>query len=253
MKCAFCNNEAESGEHLWDNWLNEALPKKTRFNASKRLSINSKPIQFVSVGLNEKVPVVCPNRCNGGWMCDLTAEVRERFSETIVEGKPFSLSLRDSTLLAAFTFMKAAVMDYGYGDEVFFTRLDRKRLRVSLAIPPLARMWIAAYQGSARYSFVSNHYRVDADAPGPLHGMQFFCYTYILGNLALQFHAPRWKDIRDRSKPLVALAPNDFWRPATIKLWPYPGKVHWPPEKYLGDSTIEQFINRFKSPVKVLI
>jgi hypothetical protein len=48
MKCAFCNGEAvdHGGEHLWDNWLNKELPKKTRFNAKKRLSMDSAPIEF---------------------------------------------------------------------------------------------------------------------------------------------------------------------------------------------------------------
>jgi hypothetical protein len=111
-------------------------------------------------------------------------------------------------------------------------------------------MWIAAFQGSRRYSFVSNFYIVAPTDP-PLHGMEFFCYTHVLGNLVLQFFAPRWKNIRDRDKPLVALSPNDFWLPATIKCWPYPGEVSWPPEKYLGDSVIEDFINRFNAPINV--
>src|SRR3569833_3119496 len=91
MKCAFCNDEAESGEHIWDNWINELLPKKTRFNASRRVG-NSDPKEFVSVGLKEKVPVVCPTRCNNGWMSSLTAKVKERFSGAILNGEPFLLS-----------------------------------------------------------------------------------------------------------------------------------------------------------------
>jgi hypothetical protein len=128
-KCAFCDSDAESGEHLWDNWLNEVLPKKTRFDASKRLSLNAKPIKFVTVGLNEKVPVVCPNRCNSGWMSGLTAKVKVRFCGSIMNADPFSLTPKDAALLAAFTFMKAAVMDYCYGDGPFFIRQAREQLR----------------------------------------------------------------------------------------------------------------------------
>ena len=249
MKCAFCNNDAKSGEHLWDDWINEELPKKTRFNARKRLSLDSAPIEFVSVGLKEKVKVVC-QKCNNGWMSALTARMKKRFLKTVLNGAPFSLGRGDAALLSAFTFMKAAVKDYCYGAPPFFMKDARKRLRISLTIPPLARMWIAAFQGSSRYSFQSSFNVVDTSA-APLSGMEFFSYTYIAGNLALQLLAPRWKDVRDWNKPLVTLTPNPYWQPATIQLWPYAGEAHWPPPKYLGDSVISDFINRFSAPIKV--
>jgi len=83
--------------------------------------------------------------------------------------------------------------------------------------------------------------------------MEFFCYTYIFGNLALQFLAPRWKEVRDWNRPLLRLDPNRYWNPAAVQFWPSVGEVSWPPEKYLGDSTIEQFTYRFNAPVNVPI
>jgi len=216
----------------------------------KRLSLDSKPIEFVSVGLHEKLRVVC-EKCNSGWMSGLTARVKERFSETVINGAPFSLSPRDAALLASFTFMKAAVKDYCYRSKPFFTVDARKKLRLSHTIPPLARFWFAAFQGTSRYSFKSNFNLIDADSPGPLFGMEFFCYTYIFGQLVLQLLAPRWKDIRDWPRPLVVLDPHTYWQQGAVKFWPYPGELHWPPEKYLGDSVIEQFIYRFNAPVNV--
>jgi hypothetical protein len=248
--CAFCDAEATSGEHIWDNWINKVL-SKTRYNAKKRLSLDSKPIQFPTKGLNEKLPVVCV-ACNTGWMSDLTGQIKDRFSKTILEGTPISLDCRDAVLLAAFTFMKAAVKDYCYGNDVFFTRAARERLRKSLTIPPLVKMWFAAYQGSSRYAFHSNFHIVSRDTPGPLQGMEFFSYTYILGQLTLQLLAPRWKDILHRGRPLVTLFPNAFWQPATVQFWPCAGDILlWPPEKYLGDSMIEKFTNRFQANITI--
>ena len=188
-KCAFCHREATSGEHLWDDWINEELPKKTRFDASKRLPGEEKPVKFVKVGLREKLPVVCAD-CNNGWMCALTGKVKNSFSQSILNATPFSLNPSDADLLAEFTFMKAIVSDYCYGDEPFFTGDIRKKLRVSLNIPPLVRMWIAAYQGRPQYSFINNFYRISVDSPGPFCGMEFFCYTYVTGNLAVQLLDP---------------------------------------------------------------
>lgn len=164
-RCAFCHNAAESGEHLWDNWINEELPKKTRFDAKRRLSGDAEPIKFVTVGLKEKLLVVC-TKCNNGWMSVLTGKVKAHFSQSILNGAPFSLSPTDAVLLATFAFMKATVKDYCYGDKPFFTGDIRKRLRMSFTIPPLVRMWFAAYQGLPQYSFISNFYRVSVDRAG---------------------------------------------------------------------------------------
>lgn len=255
-KCAFCDASATSkGEHLWDNWLNKELPKKTRFNAQKRLTLDAVPIRFETVGLKEQVPVVCA-KCNGGWMSALSAKVKERFSESALEAKPFSLDTRDAALLAAYTFLKASVKDYCYGKEPFFTSADRERLRTSLTVPPLTKVWFAAHAGAARYTFHSNINIVSASAPGPLQGMEFFCYTYIVGRLVLQLLSPRWENVLDRVKPLVSLNPHPRWEPAASLFWPYRRAVlpcSWPPNSYFGDDTIEQFFYRFHVPVKMPI
>jgi|SRR6185437_3789379 len=254
-KCAFCSGvPSNKGEHLWDDWLNDELPKKTRFNAKKRLSIHADPIEFVQVGLREQIPSVC-TECNGGWMSALTARMKDRFSGPILKGEPFSLDARDAVLLAAFTFMKAVVKNHCYDDDPFFTRAAKERLRTSLAIPPLVKMWIAAYQGSARYAFHSNFHIVSTSTPGPLDGLEFFSYTYIAGNLALQLLAPRWKNILDRGRPLVTLSPNHArWHSAALQFWPFGGaEISWPPPFYLGDRVVEQFVNRFQMPINVPI
>jgi hypothetical protein len=250
-KCAFCDASATSkgGEHLWDDWLNEALPKKTRFHAKKRLSIDSPPIEFVQVGLQEQVPFVCAE-CNSGWMSDLTAKVKQRFSPAILDGTPFSVDARDAALLAAFTFMKAAIKDYCYGKDVFFSTAARKRLRGSLAIPPLVKIWFASFRGTSRFSFRSVFNIGATSEPGPLYGMEFFSYTYVVGKLTLQLLAPRWKDIFDGHRPLVTLTPNAYWNPAAVQFWPNSGEsLSWPPPKYLGDDFIQQFIDRFQAPI----
>jgi hypothetical protein len=255
-KCAFCDALAVSkgGEHVWDDWLNKELPKKTRFNAKRLRSIDSPSIEFVQVGLKEKIPSVCAG-CNGGWMSALTARVKERFSASILEGTPFLLDAKDAELLAAFTLMKGIVQNYYYGkDEPFFTRAASERLRKSLIISPSVKMWVAAYYGSSPYAFHSNFHTVTVTNLGPLHGMEFFSHTYIAGNLVLQLLAPRWKDIRHRSLPLLTLTPNIRWQPAAPQFWPFQGDaISWPPKKHLSDSVVRRFIDRFQAPINVPI
>jgi hypothetical protein len=201
------------------------------------------------VGLKEKLKVVCGD-CNSGWMSALTEKMKKRFAGAILDGSPFSLDVTDAALLAAFTLMKATVKDYCYSNDVFFARAARERLRTELTIPNLVKMWIAAYEGTARYTFQSNINVVTVSTPSPLYGIEFFCYTYIVGKLVLQLLAPRWESILDRGKPLVTLKPHIHWQPAAIQFWPFPKReISWPPEKYLGDSVIEQFLYRFHVPI----
>jgi len=252
-KCAFCPKDAveKGGEHLWDDWLNKALPK-AKYRARRQYSIDSPVIEFDTDSLREKLPVVCAE-CNSGWMSVLTERVRLVFGRAMIDGEPFSLGPRDAALLAAFTTMKAVVTNHAVENDPFFTRAAREKLRTSLIVPPMTKMWLSAFQGAARLSTKSNLYMVSQTEPGgPLSGMQFLGFTYVVGHLTLQLLAPRWKHIHDRGKPLLSLNPNAYWEPAATLYWPHAGSsVSWPPSKYLSDDTIQGFIERFAEPVNI--
>src|ERR1700686_2842860 len=203
-KCAFCPQDAveTGGEHVWDNWINKDLPE-TRYRARKRYSLDSPLIEYDADSLNEKLPVVCKD-CNNGWMSTLSLKAKDRFGRAMLDGEPFSLAARDAAILAAFTFMKAVVTNYVEGKyEPFFTRAARERFRISLTLPPMLKAWFAAFQGEARISTRSNFSIVSTSEPGPLYGIVFGGFTYIVGKLALQLHAPRWKHINHRGRSLL--------------------------------------------------
>jgi hypothetical protein len=252
-KCAFCPNDAveRGGEHVWDDWVNKALPK-TLYRAQKRYALHTPTIEYNTNELGEKLPVVCTD-CNSGWMSVLTNKTKETFSRAILDGEPFTLGPRDAALLAAFTFMKAVVTSHNIEDyEPFFTRAARERFRASYTIPPWVKEWFAAYQGAARMSTKNNLSIVSAITHGPLHGIEFCSFTYVVGKLALQLLAPRWKHIDHRGRQLLSLTPNAYWNPAAILFWPHDGSVlSWPPPKYLGGDTIQAFIERFNNPVNL--
>jgi hypothetical protein len=137
--------------------------------------------------------------------------------------------------------------------EPFFTRAARERFRTSLVLPPLIKAWLAAYQGEARMSTRNNFSIVSTSEPGPLYGIEFGGFTYVVGKLALQLLAPRWKRINHRGRPLLSLTPNAYWEQATVLFWPHNGSfLSWPPPKYLGDNTVKAFIERFNNPVTVI-
>jgi hypothetical protein len=253
-KCAFCDADAvkKGGEHVWDDWLNRALPKG-RYKAAKRFTIDTPVIEYPTNNLTVKLPVVC-ERCNSGWMSALTLKTKGSFWRAMLECEPFSLDASNAALLAAFTFMKAVVTDYSLDDDPFFSRADRERLRTNLTVPPLTKIWVAAYQGAPRFS-AKNHLSIvapNSSSGGPFFGMQFCSFTYVVGQLAVQLLAPRWKHISDRGKPMLTISPNVYWQPAAIQFWPHDGSLLvWPPEKYMGDNVIEAFIYRFNMPINV--
>jgi hypothetical protein len=102
-RCAFCPTEATrlSGEHIWDDWLNRALPTK-RFKVRQKWNRLDPFREYDARIIKEKLPVVC-EECNNTWMSDLSNRTKQAFSEMIVNGTPTALQRTDIHLLAAFT------------------------------------------------------------------------------------------------------------------------------------------------------
>jgi hypothetical protein len=255
--CAFCPRDAveKGGEHIWENWINKELPP-VLYISRKRYTKDSPTIESTTDSVSEKLPVVC-SPCNNGWMSTLSLKVKDRFSRAMLNGEPFSLGARDAAVLAAFTFMKAAVTNhftsYCHGAEPFFTRAARERFRISLRLPPSVQVWVGAFESEW---FLKTYNRLSVVSPdgGPIYGMQFCSFTYIVGKLTLQLLAPGWKNIGDRWKPLVCLNPPARWKQADVLFWPHTGTfLSWPPSKYIGDDLIEEYINRFQSTITVRV
>jgi hypothetical protein len=250
--CAFCPNRAveKGGEHVWDNWLNKELPE-TRYKARKRYTLDSPVIEYDTDSLSEKLPVVC-SACNNGWMSALSQKVKDSFGRTMLEGEPFSLGTRDAAVLAAFTFLKAVVTDHlTDGHEPIFTRAARERFRMTRTPPPLIKVWFASCEWESRMSTRNNLSIYSAD-DSPLCGIEFCSFTYIVGKLALQLLAPRWKNLGDRGRPLVSLTPNVHWEQAAVLFWPHTGGLlSWPPPKHLADDAIQAFVQRFGTRVDI--
>lgn len=254
--CAFCPADAveKGGEHIWDDWINKAQPKKSLYRARKRYAIDSPTIEYDTASIGEQLPVVCV-ACNSGWMSVLTNRIKQTFSRAILDAEPFALDVRSAALLAAFSFMKAVVTNHALPDDPFFTRAARERFKASLTIPPWVQCWFAAYQGDSRFSTKNSMSIFGQNNPdSPICGMEFCSHSYVVGQLALQLLAPRWKRIYDRGRGLLMVSPAEIWNPAAIRFWPNDGAaLSWPPPKYLGNDAIQIFIKRFGNPLNVPI
>ena len=254
--CAFCPADAveKGGEHIWDGWIDKAQPKNSLYRASKRYAINSPTIEYDTASIDEKLPVVCEH-CNSGWMSVLTNKIKQNFSHAILDGEPFTLDVRGAALLSAFSFMKAVVTNHALPDEPFFTRGAREKFRESLEIPSPTQCWFAAYQGEFQFSTKNSMSIFGQNDPNsPICGMEFCSHSYVVGKLALQLLAPRWKYIHHRGRSLLLVDPAAIWRPAAVRFWPHDGTaISWPPPKYLGNNTIQLFIKRFGNDINIEI
>jgi len=254
-KCAFCPQDAveRGGEHIFDDWLNRSFPPSKR--SFKWSSSSGETRQYEKRKLDEKIPTVCSD-CNNRWMSQLTKRIKMGFESVIVENRSLSLLPSGIALLAAFTFMKAAVAasQLAGDDEPFFTRGDRERLRISLEAPsPSVRMWIAAFRGRALHSGRFVPAVVSTDDPR-LAGVEYFTFTYLVGHLLIQLLGCRWKKINNRGLPLPMLRPDPYWSEASIQFWPPDNdmRLTWPPSLYFDDDGLERYIDRFKLPINLI-
>lgn len=86
--------------------------------------------------------------------------------------------------------------------------------------------------------------------PSVLDGVEFYCFTYVVGHLVVRTHAARWKD--DRRAGVTVPKTDPYWDPAAVQFWPHSEPISWPPSKYIGDHTLEALMNRFNLPINVL-
>jgi len=248
--CAFCPTQAAklSREHIWDNWLNPALPTR-RFRVRQRRSQDQPFREYDATVLQEKLEVVCEN-CNHTWMSDLSNRVRQAYSAQIIDGAALTLGPDDAALLGAYAFMKSVVADHATPrDERFFSQEVLEQFRRTLAIPPNVRMWIASYQGERRFGGRFHNAILTPNEASILDGIEYYVFNYVVGHLVLQMHAVRWRDGRRAFAPVPK--PDPYWDPAVIQFWPYSEPVSWPPKKRIGDNTLETLMNRFSLPISV--
>lgn len=252
MKCSFCDREAveRGGEHIWDDWLNRRIPRtKHEFKYASTSGIFR---EYTRHNIDEKLPLVC-EKCNSGWMSQITNRICQTFGDAIVGGAALSVLPIGIELLTSFIFLKAVLgaQLISEKDEAFFTRAERERLRKSLAIPSNGiNMWVGAFKGNALHSGRFAPGILTSTAP-QLSGIEYFTFTYVIGRLVLQLLAARWKNVRHRGIGYVPmLIPDPYWNAAAVRIWPSDGSpITWPPPKYFNDAGLKQFINRFKLPI----
>lgn len=244
-QCIFCPYVGRlHREDALPKWIGRALQKRVppqgRWEAL-RIAVRSGETtrhhqRFVGNPSAVKLPVVCQERCNGGWMSRLEQAVRP-ILEPMIFDEPGSIDLVGQACLAAWLTKTALIHELIESDALVATDLDRRWFGEHREPFPLSHMLLARYVGTLAVVYHARRTILlrnpdDPAIPDQVYGQLF---TLVIGRVVLQAIVPK------RPTPTVgrfSREPGPFWVP----LWPPSvAPISWPPPETLTDETLEAF------------
>jgi hypothetical protein len=186
-------------EHLWDNWLNRDGGKPLRRPSIVTEFGNNRVLrrEYKTSGLRITRDVIC-DECNETWMSELSNRAKARIGQSIVSGLPTLLDTEGIVELAAYAFVKAAVIDWSETERdpclsrttcVSFRRSLVSPLSQSASFPNGLHVWIAAFK---RERAMEAYAHLDElGGRGYLIGGRILQITYVIGAFAFQVLFPK--------------------------------------------------------------
>ncbi len=235
--CLFCGTSQVklTGEHLWDDWLNQDVPNQTVENFR---TLNEDTTTWRSRRIDRTVKSVC-GKCNNGWMSDLSSEAKQTLEGMIRQLRQTCLLPYGAAIAVCFAFMKAAVLDSSLNNPPSLPQLARRTFFRSLVPPVGTCLWLGVFMPTPLLAAISYSSRLVLPYGNELH---VFTYTvgHVIFHLTFSWHAKA----TFRRHPVVLRQP-DKWRSASVQVWPDPGRIEWPPRAYLNYQSIRQFHDRW--------
>ncbi len=257
LPCVFCPNPRTNkrGEHLWDDWLNRIGGKDikdestTNYYGFRGRFIRSHP----STRMDVTLALVC-DRCNQGWMSDLSNSAKTLLEPTIRHNRPRDFDALDVVTITAFAFMKSALLDWQPIDIprspcisrsaclAFRHFLTSNSTTADIPLPDGLQVWIARYRRT--YRMEAQAFCEEMKGARQFKGYRILVITYVVGSFIFQLTCPRWsKPTRKRiSAPFFHM----FGDTASVPIWPGVSAAYWPPLTYVDRSTLEGFRERFR-------
>jgi hypothetical protein len=205
--------------------------------------------QWKSKLLNQKLRLPC-EECNNGWMSGVESAARDTLKDMVnYRGGSISIPVESVPALAAFTFLKANVLDHApvviKDQSPFFAPSVREKFRHTRELPADGiYLWLAACH---------RHQATNAGLLRTVYhkkrrfDFRDFTFTLAFGWVVLQLMAFR----PSRHSRTMFNFPQPYegpeWRGSTIAFWPLLDRtpLAWPPKTLLSDDTLEQFACRW--------
>jgi hypothetical protein len=238
-QCLFCDNEANSKEHLWSDWILQRLGTQPM-----RVKMGKAPAKNARHSVVE-IRCVCV-QCNGTWMSALESE-NIHVIGGLMENDATVLDEAQQTSFALWVVMKAMVLDTVNSKNRghFFTRNECEELRLHRRIPNKTVVQIGAFERNG-YSADGTIVLVDfSNAP---KAAKASVSTFVIGHLVIQavtvHHEPEHENARMRG---VAIR-NGEWDKLLLRIWPVVTlHTSWPPQapfSISGSRSIATLQNR---------
>ncbi len=235
-ECAFCPAPANSGEHLWPDWLNAIVPGRKRFTMRNEKGEIIR--DWVKPELDWTAKVVC-EPCNNEWMSDLeNVHAKPSMTELILGKLDVQVDQSRANSIAISAFKTAVVFDHlSRGRDPFFERSARHEFRNSLTIPRNVGMWLTRFAPSGKGE---SHTCYHEGKILPDKSLEMYVCTYAIEHLVIQVVGYKTKGLEEVHSKV------DF---SAIPFWPkIPDAFVWPPTDVLQTvSDFDSFSGRWQN------
>jgi len=241
-RCLFCDNTADSKEHLWASWVLERVKWEPI-----RHSIGKSPVKILDTP-ELTVRAVC-RQCNNGWMSAIEQQSKPLIA-CLMQDISAPLDHSQQSSLTAWAMKTAMVLDAVNTRDrnLFYEKGECENLRLSSTIPPRTNIWIGRY--SVRNSLGAFGTDLGIDMQGAPKAAKGCATTILVGHLAIQVLAvhvlPEYAD-----RAVGQIAPKaGRWNDLLLNIWPIGSRpVRWPPPMSFmesGSLGIATLIGRWK-------
>jgi hypothetical protein len=237
-KCLFCENPANSREHVWPEWILK------RLNVTEPLhqKMGNDALQLLP-NARQKVKAVCKT-CNNGWMHALENTTIPIIGN-LMHDVALSLDGLQQYKIATWAVKMAMVGDFIARSHrpLFFNQAEREQLRVATNLPARTSVWLARHSFPDHIGFWgTNSWTLDKT-------VEAFITTILVGHLAIQAVTLQCTEKWNNTELSVNAAPGPRpWPEMLTDIWPTKVSAQWPPEfsfKDKGEFSLLAFVRRY--------
>ncbi len=241
-QCIFCDNSANSKEHIWPEWIHPVLTdvKSTSHNRHTTtkwpsgIERRDGPTNRQGGVKTIKVRCVC-TRCNNGWMSKVEGTVRP-FLGRMAAGEDNILLDGDQILaLAKWCTLKFLLIEHASSDVAVTPRADCLAFKTLGVIPPYFRIYVGNHASKHQTGLMRHSHTLALSRAGPRPPLEgtaknIQTTTILLGRLFIHLNAARVDDFEIEQAYLI----SRVW--AECQIWPaIPARRKWPHRPLLND------------------
>jgi hypothetical protein len=218
-QCLFCDNQADTKEHLWPDW---ALQGLKRVHPIRQVIQKSTPKEFYG---DVRMKCVC-SCCNHGWMSDLENSVRAVVG-AMVHDISVTIDVETQDAISRWVAKTAMVLEAAIPVEKrFYSRDERREVRVRGRIPERSMIWLGRMSEVGVFAAGTRVWlNIDNDPDKRANGV---VATFSVGNLAMQILTFRFPE-HYNSTTMQVQCFDGPWKESLLTIHPSASFVSWPP------------------------